>query len=417
MIARNKADYAELLRSIAKFSRLFSDNDSPYIDSRFVERVYAFTTGGQDIGRADCSFDVKFDSGEGVGVKTFLASSGDSKLEKIAEFNTLARKGEFEIKDRDLLVARVASARNGRLLSDAVEFGIDLTTSFYHALVRFPHGACVHEEDYQLIDLENLRPTRPNGSLLASWSDMGSSIYFTDGQSQYGFNMSKSVLFKRFNFDRARERIDLPIHPNPIELLIGRKTAEGTNDESQIEIDRWNVDKGNVVLEPGIDYVVLPLYSTRTGKVPKASGINQWNAGGRSRKFGEAYVPIPTAIHQGCPGFFPPRDTSFSLRLPNSKFVCQAKVCQEGGKALMTDPNFVLGQWLIGVLDPSIPREAFNVPVFGHTPFTDADLRTIGKDSIRVTRQLSSGQFSYQAEFAPLGAYENFLDALYHKSD
>jgi len=78
----------------------------------------------------------------------------------------------------------------------------------------------------------------------------------------------------------------------------------------------------------------------------------------------------------------------------------------------MTDPNFVLGQWLISVLDPAIPQVAFNVPVSGHTPFTDADLRAIGKDSIRVTRHDTAGQVVYQAEFAPLGAYEEFLDAL-----
>ena len=412
MITRDKDRYAELLKAMAAMSGLFSDNDSPYIDSRFVERIYAHTTGGSDIGRADCSFDVSFDSGEGVGIKTFLASTGDSKLEKVAEFNALARLGEFKVRDKEELVMRIASARNSRVLSDSVEFGIDLDRSLYHCLVRFPQGGCVHEEPYPIIDLRKLRPTKSNGSKLRSWSELGSKIYFSDGISQYSFNLSKSVLYKRFNFDRRREAIDLPIHPDPLDLLLGRGKAKGSGRPGQVVIDRWDDDKVGSVLKPGVDYVVLPLYSSRTGKVPAASGINQWHAGGRARKFGEAYVPIPSAVHHLCKGFFPPRDTPFDLLLPNSKEVRSAKVCQDGGKALMTDPNFVLGQWLISVIDPTIPKSAFNKPVTKRQPFTYGDLRAIGKDAIRVSRTEERGETMYRAEFSALGSYEDFIDSL-----
>lgn len=412
MIIRDKDRYAELLKAMAAMSGLFSDNESPYIDSRFVERIYAHTTGGSDIGRADCSFDVSFDSGEGVGIKTFLAGAADSKIEKIAEFNTLARLGEFKVRDKEELVTRIASARNRRVLSDSVEFGIDLDASLYHCLVRFPQGGCVHEEPYSIIDLKKLRPTKSNGTKLRSWSDLGSKIYFSDGISQYGFNLSKSVLYKRFSFDRRREAIELPIDPNPLDLLLGRDRATGSARPSRIVTDRWDDEKAGAILKPGVDYVVLPLYSSRTGKVPAASGINQWNAGGRSRKFGEAYVSIPSVIHQFCEGFFPPRDTPFGLLLPNLKEVRSAKVCQDGGKALMTDPNFVLGQWLISVIDPSIPKSAFNKPVKDRPPFTYGDLRAIGKDSIRVSRDEEKGAIVYRAEFAPLGSYEDFIDSL-----
>lgn len=412
MISRDKERYAELLKAMAAMSGLFSDNDSPYIDSRFVERIYAHTTGGSDIGRADCSFDVSFDSGEGVGIKTFLAGAGDSKLEKVAEFNSLARLGEFKVRDKEELVLRIAAARNRRVLSDSAEFGIDLETSLYHCLVRFPGGGCVHEEPYPIIDLKKLRPTKSNGTKLRSWSELGSGIYFSDGVSQYSFNLSKSVLYKRFSFDRRQEAIDLPIHPNPLELLLGRGRATDSARPGRVIIDRWDDDKVGATLSPGVDYVVLPLYSARNGAVPAASGINQWHAGGRPRKFGEAYVSIPSAIHQLCADFFPPRDTPFSLLLPNSKEVRSAKVCQDGGKALMTDPNFLLGEWLISVIDPSIPTSAFNKPVKDRQPFTYGDLKAIGKDSIRVSRSKEKGTMIYRAEFAPLGSYEDFIDSL-----
>ena len=57
MIVRDEERYATLLRLVGSLSRLFSDNDSPYIDSRFAERLFVQTTGARDLGRMDISFD------------------------------------------------------------------------------------------------------------------------------------------------------------------------------------------------------------------------------------------------------------------------------------------------------------------------------------------------------------------------
>jgi len=412
LITRNKSEYAELLRAIAALSRLFSDNDSPYIDSRFVERLFASTTGGRDIGRSDCSFDVVFDSGIAVGIKTFLAGQGNFKVEKIAEFNSLARQGHFDVSDRETLAYRVANARNDRVKSDAAEFGIQLDSSIYHCLVRFPQGACVHEEPYRLIDLDKIRPTDRSGLPLKGWSNPSQGLYFTDGRSFYSFNRSKSVLMKRFTFNRKREAIELPIHPRPLELLLGRAGGATSRRLHEIRLDRDTHVAGLPTPLPGKDFVVLPLYSTRTGEVEAKSGINQWNAGGRPRKFGEAYIPIPKEIHQFVPKFFPPRDQLFDLVLPNSSAKHTAKVCQDGSKALMVNPNFELGRWIISVLDPSIADTAFNQPAGKHKPFTYADLEKIGKDSVRVFRYGSKGKQEYRVEFAPLGSYEEFVTQL-----
>lgn len=76
------------------------------------------------------------------------------------------------------------------------------------------------------------------------------------------------------------------------------------------------------------------------------SGLNQWNAGGRKRDLGEIYIPIPIEIHKRFPNFFPPRDQKFNLKVPTNE-ILSAKVCQENSKALMTDPNKALSDWLL----------------------------------------------------------------------
>ena len=410
MITRDDESYARLLSAMASLSGLFSDNTSPYIDSRFVERLFAATTGGLDLGREDCSFDVLLDGRIGVGIKTFLGGMGNSKTEKVAEFTALARKGLFNVRDKRKLVERVTESRNSRILSDVAEYGIDLDNCIYHCLIRLPNAALVHEEPYRLIDIANIRPTNSHGVGISEWGEISSGVHFTDGRSRYTFNISKNVLFKRFEFDRHQPLIPLSIHQNPLDILL-KIVAEGSKPKTlAVAVDFGRSNGATDVLIAGVDYVVLPLYSVRNGEVAEKSGINQWNAGGRARTFGEAYVSIPAEIHRRFPGFFPNRDTHFGLSLPNSNVVHQAKVCQDGGKALMTDPNFELGRWLIGVIDPSIPAKDFNGPVKGRQPFEYSDLVAIGKDSVRITKVQGELGSSYRAEFAPLGSYRDFIE-------
>ncbi len=55
------------------------------------------------------------------------------------------------------------------------------------------------------------------------------------------------------------------------------------------------------------------------------SGLNQWNANGRKRDFGEIYIPIPAELHKKYPNFFPPRDEIFNLQIPTGDiFFCKS---------------------------------------------------------------------------------------------
>jgi hypothetical protein len=425
MIVRDVERYSVLLRLVGSLSGLFSDNDSPYIDSRFVERLYVATTGARDLGRKDISFDAALGD-VGIGVKTFLAGSGNSKREKVAEFTAFARDGRFVGLSKEDLVHEVVVARNSRVLSDANEIGIDISKSLYHCLIRVPGGAIVHEEPYGTIDENSVSPTTATGMIVNSWDEMGAGIYFTDGRNNYSYSTAKNVLMKQFNFDRKRNFIPIEILSDPLTELamrLGASESE-TFSELSLEMRSQSVEspERNVVsvglfgsdveeLIPGSDFVYLPLYSVKEGElfVPEKSGINQWNAAGRERKLGEAYVPIPSIIHKLFPDFFPERDEPFELQIPNQPELVSAKVCQDGSKALMTNPNFLLGQWLVGVMRPEIELGRFEEPPVGLSPITYEDLFRIQKDSVRVVKQRVNGVDKFEIEFAPLGAFEEFI--------
>jgi hypothetical protein len=434
MIDRDHHRYASLVSAMGSLSRLFSENDSPYIDSRFVERVFSLTTGARDLGRLDISFDAAIGD-IGVGVKTFLAGSGKSKREKIAEFTTLARTGYFAGLDGETLAKRVVQERNNRVLSHANQVGVDVSRSWYHCLIRVPGGAIVHEEPYSIIDVDSLRPTDSSGKVLKSWKRMKRGLYFTDGKNQYSFSIAKNVLMKKFEFDRKKNFIPIQIDSDPIKRLErirvsniteGRKkmsrSLRNQKYESLFDTDDWRLSfESDSVLIAGKDYVVLPLYSIIGGRpyVHLKSGLNQWNANGenRQRKLGEAYVRIPSEIHQYCPGFFPDRDTQFNLFLQNRTTSVSAKVCQSGSKALMTCPNSDLGKWLLRTVSPiELNQDAIFDAVIDpknpvHNPITYDDLLRIGKDCVKVFKHKVGSKYEYAIEFADIGEYEDFVAA------
>lgn len=131
------------------------------------------------------------------------------------------------------------------------------------------------------------------------------------------------------------QHIPIEIIEDPFELLLQLFEGQGSS-ASKVQLEEKK-------------QVVLPLYSTQKGKnreVPERSGLNQWNADGRPRSYGEVYIPIPREIHKQHEGFFPPRDEPFALRIPTGE-ILQAKVCQDGSKALMTNPNDAIADWLL----------------------------------------------------------------------
>ena len=397
--------YEQLVAVVGKMAGLYSESETAFVHSRFVERLFIYLTGARDLSRHDNSFDAVINDRIGVGIKTFITNGKASdSVEKVAEFTRNASQGDFNELSREELAHKVARMRNARILSVNGGFALDANSAFYHCLVRVPGGAHVHEEPYESIDLNNIRPTDPRGQSLSSFSDLRTGhVHFTDGVRKYMFNSAKNVLYQRFELTKFFNSEIMPIviehdilkrlesELSPIERIVTEGSRELSHPKSIGETSS----------------VVLPLYSTRSTEktVPSKSGINQWNAGGRARTFGEAYIPVPREIHKRFPDFFPPRDSKFRLKLPNGKVV-SAKVCQDGSKALMADPNSELCEWLYSVIDGSFDEAQRRLG--SSRPYSYSDLSLIGRDSVRISK-VSGESDLFELESTPLGAYESFI--------
>lgn len=393
--------YAQNLQLVGSLSRLFSTSDTPFIQYRTAEILFSHLAGGQNIASEDNSFDAITANGTPVGVKTFVASStAKHKKEKIAEFSQenidLIRNLDFES-----AVKEIARWRNLRVLSDAKQKGLDLNKAIYHCLIRRPGEIFIHEEPYPLIKEDEIFPLTSSGSK----ADKFTGLHFSDGENSYTFLKSKSTLTKKFEFSKGFNSKSIPIEilEDPISALQGllKKgtriwTPEPINEEGE---------SSNLIA--GKDYVVLPLYSSTKKhgkKVYESSGINQWNANGRTRKYKEAYIPVPVQVrnNERTEKFFPSRDTRFHLTLPN-KVILSVKICQAGGKALMSDPNTALGDYLFSVIDAGGYHEK------SWKVFTYRDLLEIGKDSVIIYKD---DPLNYRLEFSNIGSYEEFLDGV-----
>jgi hypothetical protein len=148
---------------------------------------------------------------------------------------------------------------------------------------------------------------------------------------------------------------------------------------------------------PVRDSIYLPLYSEKKGVlyVPARSGLNNGRAAGRPRNPKETYIPIPAWIHRAFPRFFPQRDVSFHLVTADPKKRMKAKVCQDGRKALMSDPNHELLE------------EVFLRLGDKGRPVSIEDLYRAGFDSVKLTR-LSLDPLTYHMELAPVDSFEKF---------
>ena len=408
----NFSQYANYLKMVGGLSRLFSDSDKPYIAYRFAERLYvkchALQAGITDLSRHDNSFDAMFSfNNAGIGVKTFVDSASGYKDEKVAEFTALSKTEDFK-KLRGLdLVIKAAENRNLRVLSDAHQLGIDLGSSIYHCLIRGKGCAFIHEEPYPLIEVNKIQPCDSKGNLLKEFQSE-KDLHFTDGLNHYKYSSSKNVLYKRFYNEYGCNSDLIPIHiiDDPFDWF------------QEIQSQMVNIIQSNLPPPDTREFIVLPLAGARTAhtdspRVEPKSGLNQWNAAGRDRTFGEAYIPVPRNILDTHPTFFPitnfgqkgvEKSHDFELKLPDRRVVV-ASLCQQDLKALMSNHNVDLADWLYALIDGSKEKALtrFVASRSPHNrPYTYDDLIQIGKDSVAILKNSDS---SFEMKILPLGAY------------
>lgn len=308
-------EYSDMIRAVCSLSNLFSNSDKPYLDYRLAENIYCRCFNATNLSRSDCSIDARVGN-VGVGIKTFLDNTNS---QKIAEFNRDREKYK-DLEDGEVVRA-ISALRNERLDFTKRTYGADRT--IYHCLVRGTGSVNIIENPMSRIDIDNIAEIKTKKNVIS----------FTDGLCEYSFNQSKSTLYKRFDQTYPLLAIDVEIFDDPFEMI-----------KNMFSVGYQATKKA-----PERDSIVLPLYSIRHEKryVPEKSGLNQWNASGRRRSHDEVYIPIPRRIHNMHPEFFPERYIEFKLRLPDNVTVLSAKVCQDSGKALMTNPNSALGDWIL----------------------------------------------------------------------
>ena len=361
---RDNTTYFEMLRLMSSLSRLFSESSTPYLDYRLAENLFCKYFNAQNDARSCTAYDARLSS-LGIGIKTFGIKKGNS-MEKIAEFNKL--KPKLEGLSGIDLARQIAIFRNERMEFSNNTYNVNETQ--YHIVGRQDGCLKIFNTPYDMVDIDSI----------CDVEDKEASISFNDGINEYSFNKSKSVLQKRFYLPTDFVEVPVDILEEPLELLAHLLNTTETLDTITPIIS--NVHRQEI---KGYDYVILPLYSKRGGEphVPERSGLNQWNAGGRKRAPNEVYIPIPKLIHRQYPDFFPDRDRPFELILPDG-YALSAKVCQDGGKALMSNPNAALGEWLL--------RKVLRKPE-GEIVTID-DLNTYGIDSIKVvsTHQMNGNE-------------------------
>ena len=228
----------------------------------------------------------------------------------------------------------------------------------------------IFEEAMDRVDIENIRNIKANKS----------SIVFDDGIHDYSFLLSKSTLTKRFKTENILFEFDVDILEDPLIELQKCLVKEIVVAKQKAKIE---------------EAIFLPLYG-RKQTVFEKSGLNQWNAGGRDRHHDEVYIPVPIVIHQLFPDFFPDRDTPFNLKFPDGESVT-AKICQENGKALMTQSNRKLGKLIL--------RDGLKLSI-GELA-TYEKLQLLGIDSVRIDK-ISHSEF--EINFSRNGSHEDFIN-------
>lgn len=338
-----------MLCVIGAFSNLFSERNIPYVNYRIAENLFCKCFNAKNLAREDGAYDAQL-NGCGIGIKTFVLDKQHT-YQKIAEFDKRATFLQ-EGKDAAEIILRVAEERNARILRSNKIHGLsNKADSIYHIVARQENSILLFNTPYDLMQVGSLSVKEESKNVIS----------FSDGFKKYKYNKSKNVLLQQFIQPKPHESFSLPIKIFQDPWVVLASLAE---DVSSI---------GNSTPTP--DSVVLPLYSPQRGEVPVRSGLNQWNARGRARNPDEVYIPIPVEVRRNKKEFFPPRDEAFILHLPDNTTL-QAKICQDEGKALMSNPNSALGKWLL--------RDILNLKV-GEL-CTRQHLDMAGFDSIEVIK-------------------------------
>lgn len=388
---REKEEYVRFLRIFGALSGLFKDNaegknaKKPYLYYRNHEQLFARVFDVKDLTRQDSAFDaVAMLGGEriGIGLKTWIHTN-NLTYQKVAEFNKLSPthiQPLISAGETKKVIEEVSRLRNERVELDKRQYAT--SRDVYHYITRDDNAMNIVESAYDLIQLDLLKLTNINKG----------TYRFTDGVNNYKFYTSKSVLLKEFDASESKilQRIPILQLNDPFEIL------------NSINISSQAPQKVEEV-------IYLPIYSDSSFKVEEKSGFNAWNAASKTKGSSyrrpdfEAYITIPIWIHYTFPRFFgfnalneieSKQSKGFKLHLPDGRNI-SAIITQTSGKSLQTNPQNVLGKWILHDVLGLKARELL----------TGDHLYELGVDSLKITKIDND---NFKIELAETYAFEKW---------
>ncbi len=412
-----KTEYEEYLKMYSALSALFnqksSETGAPYLDSKFQETIYARSFDSEDVDIGNTPHDIRStfanDDKIGIGIKTWLNSN--TSYQKVMQLKRYKEEIDKHKDDLDDLALTISTIKNTRLIADYNRLGLKDNENIYHYVTRDRGTLKLSETSYPLVDINHLEPQ----------SLKSSSFNFTDGLKEYKYTFGDSQVFMKFgetlpNTDLLK-KIDIEILEDPFEFI-------------KQSFKKFYSTGGVLVPEKTRDYLYLPLYSYRDHKVSKSSGLNAWNGLPKSagstvlRPEGEAYIPIPKALWKKHPYWINPtinmsKYAEYHQSTGNSSYpihlhmpdgtTFDAIFAQEGFKALQTNPQNILGKWILNALGIKKPqRQRYDIPA---TNIVTMDrLKQIGYDSVKLWREVPAKPDDFWIDFAEYGSFERFIN-------
>lgn len=411
--------YIEYLKIYGAFSGLFNQKASttgaPYLDSKFQETVYAksFKSEGVDIGNTPHDIKSTFSSESvGIGIKTWLSSKPSfQKVMQLKKYKTIIDKFN-DPSTSDQLAYKISEIKNERLMFDYKRLGLKPDGNVYHYVTRDMGLLTLNETSYPLVDINNLVP----GNLT------NKSFTFSDGLKEYKYTFGDSQIWMKFEDTQkdtfVLDKIPVSLIDDPFVFL--KNAYNNYTNNSGILVPQ-QVTK---------DYLYLPLYSYRDQEVSVSSGLNAWNgkpknSGSMTRRpKGEAYIPIPKALWKKKPYWVDSNvdmrqydkykqvtgksSYKINLHLPDGT-VLPALFAQDGFKGLQTDPQSMLGIWILNVLGITNPqRVKYDQPA---TNIVTMDLlERLGVDSVKLWHEDPNNLKEVWIDFAEFGSFEKFMN-------
>lgn len=414
-----RKEYEDYLKMYGALSSMFnqksSETGAPYLDSKFQETIYARSFNSEDVDIGNTPHDIRstfVNDRIGIGIKTWLSSK--PSYQKVMQLKRYKDEINPHINEntKDELAYVISKIKNERLITDYKRLGLKDNENIYHYVTRDKGQLKLSETSYPLVDMDNIRP----GELKKS------SFTFTDGRKEYRYTFGDSQIWMRFGPKEADtyllDKIDINILKDPFGFL--RNAFNSYNKQKGVYVPQSAVQR---------DYLYLPLYSYSKKEVPESSGLNAWNGKPKSkgsttvRPKGEAYIPIPKSLWKKRPFWVDPNvdmrkyddykqktgESSYpiNLHMPDGN-VFHALFTQQGFKSLQTDPQSILGSWILNVLGITNPqRERYDKP--SNNIVTMKLLQQIGYDSLKLWHEDPDNPHEVWIDFAEYGSFERFM--------